>query len=189
MDTTGPPRCLSLRDTLHMVGERKRQRSVDACAAVGPKSAKSTTVPGQRCTTQRQPHTRLLRVRPMCVICVSAASNVQAGHHDERKVGQSEEQRRRENALTRVLHMFPSSSAPKRNSTEVTPPNVHPSAERVSRSFSNVWSDQNPTKSLRLDCGSVDACSPHAPLQSLPKRDPVIAGHRASQPYLAVASV
>jgi hypothetical protein len=78
--------------------------------------------------------------------------------------------------------VFPSSSARVRNSTEVTPPNVHLSAERVSRSFSNVWPAQRPTTFLRLDYGSVDAYSPHAPLQSLPKRDPTIAGHRASQP-------
>lgn len=99
----------------------------------------------QHLAPQRTPHTRKTRVRSMHLTGESAASDVQTGHHDERQVGQSEEQHRREDALARVLHMFPSSSALMRNSTEVTPPNVHSSAKRVSRSFSNVWSDQSPT--------------------------------------------
>ena len=33
-----------------------------------------------------------------------AARDVQTGHNDERQVGKGEEQHRRENALTRVLH-------------------------------------------------------------------------------------
>lgn len=149
----------------------------------------STAPLQEQSLAKEMPHTHPSRVRPTYVFGGSAARDVQAGHHDERQVGQSEKQRRRENALTRVLHMFPSSSAQMRNSTEVTPPNVHLSAERVSRPFSNVWPAQGPTTSIRLDVGEVDACSPRAPLQSLPKRDQMIAGHRASQPSLVVASV